>query len=215
MKSVLVIGLGRFGRHACKKFIEQGCEVMAVDRKEKNVNEVLSLVTQAQIGDVTDEKFLGSLGVADYDLCLVTIGDDFQSSLEATSLLKELGAKKIVARAARTVHEKFLLRNGADEVVYPERQLANWAAIRYSSEKLVDYMEIDGDFAVFGVQTPEAWIGKSVIDLNVRKAYGINIMAYKRGDKFSMLTEPETIFEGGDVLFVVGEISKVKKCFKL
>lgn len=215
MKSVLVIGLGRFGRHACEKLIEQGCEVMAVDRKEKNVNDVLGLVTQAQIGDVTDEKFLSSLGVADYDLCLVTIGDDFQSSLEATSLLKELGAKKIVARAARTVHEKFLLRNGADEVVYPERQLANWAAIRYSSEKLVDYMEIDGDFAVFGVQTPESWVGKSVIDLNVRKAYGINVMAYKRGDKFNMLTEPEMILSGDDILFVVGEISKVKKCFKL
>ena len=143
MKSVLLIGLGRFGRHIAMKLNELNHQVMAVDKQESRVDEILPYVTNAQIGDGTNIEFLRSLGVRNFDVCIVAIGDDFQSSLETTSFLKELGAKKIVSRAARDVHAKFLLRNGADEIVYPEKQLANWTAIRYSSDHIFDYIELD------------------------------------------------------------------------
>ena len=142
MKSVLLIGLGRFGRHIAMKLDELHHEVMAVDLKENRVTAVLPYVGNAQIGDATNEDFLRSLGVRNFDVCIVAIGDNFQNSLETTSLLKELGAKMVVSRAARDVHAKFLLRNGADEVVYPEKQLASWTAIRYSSDHIFDYIEL-------------------------------------------------------------------------
>ena len=129
MKSVLIIGLGRFGRHAAMTLTDMGHQIMAVDIREDRVDKVLPYVTNAQIGNSTNEEFLSSLGIRNFDVCFVTIGDNFQNSLETTSLLKELGAKKVVSRAARDVHAKFLLRNGADEIVYPEKQLASWAAI--------------------------------------------------------------------------------------
>ena len=138
MKTVLLIGLGRFGRHIAMKMNELHHQVMAVDKNEERVEALLPYVTNAQIGDSTNEEFLKSLGVRNFDLCIVTIGSDFQSSLETTSLLKELGAKLVVSRASRDIHAKFLLRNGADEVLYPERQLASWAAIRYTSDHIAD-----------------------------------------------------------------------------
>lgn len=140
MKSILLIGLGRFGRHIAMKLDELHHQVMAVDTDEKRVEAVLPYVTNAQIGDATDEEFLSSLGVRNFDVCIVAIGDNFQSSLETTSLLKELGAGYVVSRAARDVQAKFLLRNGADEVVYPEKQLAAWTAIRYSADHIFDYV---------------------------------------------------------------------------
>ena len=132
MKTVLLIGLGRFGRHIAQELNELKHQVLAVDKSEERVNQALPYVTNAQIGDSTDRMFLETLGVRDFDVCIVAIGDDFQSSLETTSLVKELGAKLVVSRAARDVHAKFLLRNGADEIVYPEKQLASWTAIRNS-----------------------------------------------------------------------------------
>ena len=134
MKTILLIGLGRFGRHIAMKLNELNHQVMAIDKDEERVNAVLPFVTNAQIGDSTSEEFLSAIGVRNFDVCIVAIGDNFQSSLETASLLKELGAKKVVARAARDVQAKFLLRNGADEVVYPEKQMAIWSAIRYSSD---------------------------------------------------------------------------------
>ena len=141
MKSVLLIGLGRFGRHIAYKLNEMNHEVMAIDKNEERVSAVIDYVTSAQIGDCTKREFLQSIGVRNFDICIVAIGDNFQSSLETTSLLEELGAQKVVARAARDVHAKFLLRNGADEVVYPEKQLASWTAIRYTSDHILDYTQ--------------------------------------------------------------------------
>ena len=142
MKSVLLIGLGRFGRHMAAKLQELHHEVLAVDKNEERVNDALDLVTHAQIGDSTSEAFIASLGVRNFDLCVVAIGDDFQSSLETTALLKEQGARFVLSRAARDVHAKFLLRNGADDVVYPERETASWAAVRYSSDHIFDYIQL-------------------------------------------------------------------------
>ena len=173
MKSILLIGLGRFGRHIARKLDELNHQIMAVDINERRVEAALPYVTEAQIGDGTDEEFVSSLGVRNFDLCIVAIGDNFQSSLETTSLLKEMGARYVVSRAARDVQKKFLLRNGADEVVYPERQLAEWAAVRYSSDHILDYIELNEDYAIFEVAIPEEWYGQTIGQLNVRNKHNI------------------------------------------
>ena len=133
-----------------------------------------------------DEEFVRSLGVRNFDVCIVAIGDNFQSSLETTSLLKEMGARFVVSRAARDVQKKFLLRNGADEVVYLERQLAEWTAMRYSSDQILDYVEWDGDYAIFEVAIPDEWYGKTIGQLNVRNKHNINIMALRHDGKMRM-----------------------------
>lgn len=215
MKSILLIGLGRFGRNIAKKLNEMRHEVMAVDKNEKRVNAILPYVMNAQIGDATNAAFLESLGVSNFDVCIVTIGDDFQNSLETTSLLKELGAKKVVSRAARDVHAKFLLRNGADEVVYPEKQLADWTAIRYTADHILDYIEIDGEHSIFEIRVPEKWIGKTVIEEDVRKNHGVNIMAIKRDGKMHLNFSPQTRFEPGDTILVLGDTKNIQKCFHI
>ena len=216
MNSVLLIGLGRFGRHAAMKLNELGHQIMAIDSDEERVNAALPFVTNAQIGDTTDEDFLQSLGVRNFDLCIVAIGDDFQASLEATSLLKELGAEKVVSRACRDVHAKFLLRNGADEVVYPEKQLANWTAIRYSSDHIFDYIELENDYAIFEVDVPRQWWGKTVGELNIRKAHKINIMALKdHKEGLQMDISSETVLDSSKTMLVLGKHKDIQKCFKL
>ena len=186
MKNILLIGLGRFGRHIALQLNKLGHEVMAVDINEERVNESLTIVTNAQIGDSTNTEFLRSLGIGNFDVCIVTIGGNFQNSLETTSLLKELGAKLVVSRAERDVQEKFLLRNGADEVIYPEKQVANWAAIRYTADHIRDYIEVDDAHAIFEVEVPKGWIGKTVGELDIRRKYSINIMATKENGKINM-----------------------------
>ena len=215
MKTVLLIGLGRFGRHIAMKLNDLNHQVMAVDNNEERVNAVLSYVTNAQIGDSTNEEFLSSLGIGNYDACIVAIGDDFQNSLETASLLKELGAKKVIARAATDVQEKFLLRNGADEVVYPEKQLATWTAIRYTSDHIFDYIELDNDYAIFEIEVPELWIGKTVGAINIRQKYNINIMALKRNGKMELPITPDTCFASDDALLVLGKNKDIQKCFHI
>lgn len=215
VKSVLLIGLGRFGKHMALKLHELGHEVMAVDKVEERVEDVLPYVTSAQIGDSMNEAFLRSLGVGDYDVCIVAIGNDFQGSLETTSLLKELGAKLVVSRAGRDVQAKFLLRNGADEIIYPEKQVATWAAIRYTADHIYDYIELDKDYAIFEIATPKEWIGKSIIDINIRKKYNINIMAIKRDGKMDVKISPEVKFVGDETLMVMGNHKDIQKCFHI
>ena len=214
MKSILLIGLGRFGRHVAEELIKLGHEVMAVDCLEERVNEILPLVTDAQIGDSTNEAFLESIGVDDYDVCFVAIGHNFQSSLETTSLLKELHAKIVVSRAERDVQAKFLLRNGADHVVYPEKQMGKWAAVRYTSNHILDYIELDDDNSIFEVSVPPAWIGKSIGDLDIRKKHNINILAVKQNGKMNVSLTPETILTDDGTIFVLGEYNAIQKCFK-
>ena len=215
MKSVLLIGLGRFGRHMAQKLNELNHEVMAIDKTEDRVDAVLPFVTNAQIGDSTNEEFLKSLGVNNYDLCIVAIGNDFQSSLETTSLLKELGAKVVISRASRDTHAKFLLRNGADQVIYPEKQVASWAAIRYSADHILDFIEIDERFAIFEVTTPEEWIGKTIGQIDIRKKFGINIMAIKQDGKMSLTIHPDTVLKADETMLVLGEYKDIQKCFHI
>ena len=215
MKNILLIGLGRFGRHIALQLNKLGHEVMAVDINEERVNESLPIVTNAQIGDSTNTEFLRSLGIGNFDVCIVTIGGNFQNSLETTSLLKELGAKLVVSRAERDVQEKFLLRNGADEVIYPEKQVANWAAIRYTADHIRDYIEVDEAHAIFEVEVPEGWVGKSVGELDIRRKYSINIMATKENGKINMAVTPETVLTDKITLLVLGAYKKLQKCFHI
>ena len=215
MKTVLLIGLGRFGRHLAMQLNELGHQVMAVDKDEERVNECMPFVTNAQIGDSTRVDFLRSLGVSNYDVCYVTISGNFQNSLETTSLLKELGAKYVVSRAERDVQAKFLLRNGADAVAYPEKQLAKWAAIRYGSDHVLDYIELDHDHAILEVSVPSAWIGKTVGDMDIRRKYGVNILGVKRNGKTDVNISPETVLDADMTLLVLGENQELKKHFRL
>lgn len=215
MKSILLIGLGRFGKHIAIHLNQLGHQVMAVDSVEERVEAVLPFVTNAQIGDSTSADFLKSLGVQNYDVCIVAIGNDFQSSLETTSLLKELGAKMVVSRAARDVHAKFLLRNGADEVVYPEKQLAKWTAIRYSADHILDYIELDEDHAIFEIPVPREWAGRTIGQVDIRKRYSITILGVKQGGKLALSLSPDTLLPEGATLLVLGRNRDVQKCFRI
>lgn len=215
MKNVLLIGLGRFGRHIAIHLDSLGHQVMAVDINEARINKVLPYVTNAQIGDSTNAEFLDSLGIGNFDVCIVTIGSNFQNSLETTSLLKEMGAKFVVSRAERDVQAKFLLRNGADKVVYPEKQMAKWTAIRYTANHILDYIELDDKHAIFEVEVPREWVGKSVGQLDIRKKYDINIMAIKENGSLSASVSPETHLAEGSTLLVIGEYKALQKCFRI
>ena len=215
MKSILLIGLGRFGKHIAMHLSSLRHQVMAVDHREERIDEILPYVTNAQIGDSTNAEFLSSLGVDNYDVCIVAIGDDFQSSLETTSLLKELGAQMVVSRAATDVQEKFLLRNGADEVVYPEKQLARWTAIRCSADHILDYIEIDSNHAIFEVSIPKTWLGKTVGQLDIRKKFSINILAVKTDRKLNSFITPDTLLSEEMSLMVMGTYKDIQKCFRL
>ena len=198
MKSILLIGLGRFGKHIALHLNHLGHQVMAVDTSEERVEAVLPLVTNAQIGDSTNADFLESLGVRNYDVCIVAIGSNFQSSLETTSLLSELGARFVVSRAATDVQEKFLLRNGANEVVYPEKQLAKWTAIRYSADHILDYID---------------WADHSIGELDIRKKFNINIMGIKKSGKLELSISSDTVLKAGDTMLALGSNRNLQKCF--
>ena len=214
MKSVLIIGLGRFGKHIAEKLSELNHEVMAVDRDEQRVNDILPVVTDAQIGDAANKNFLKSLGVDNYDVCFVTIGDDFQSSLVVTSYLKELGARKVIARASMEVQRQFLLRNGADDVVYPEKQLAVWAAIRHTTDHVLDYISLDDEYAIYELTVPEEWDGKTVGGLDIRKRYNLNLLAVREAGHSSAAVTSETRLSQSQSILVLGKWKDIQKCFR-
>lgn len=215
MKSILLIGVNRFGALLARQFYSLGHQIMAVDKDEDRINRILPLVTDARIGDSTDEAFLRSLGINSYDVCLVTIGEDFQSSLETTSLLKELGGRLVISRADRDVQAKFLLRNGADEVINPEKQIAEWAAIRYGSNHILDYIKLDEEHAIFEVPVPRVWEGKSISQIDIRRRYGINIMAVREYGQMNLIVTPDTVLERNKTLLVLGKRKAIQKCFRM
>lgn len=214
MKSVLLIGLGRFGKNIAIELNKLGHEVLGIDHDENKVNDMMDIITDARIGDSTNKAFLRTLGINNFDICYVTISNDFQSSLETTYLLKELGANFIVARAERDGQELFLLRNGADRVVYPEKQIAKWAAIRYSSYHIIDYIELDENNSLYEVDVPEEWIGKSIINLDIRRKYNLTVIGVKKNDVMNFTILPETVLTKDMNLLVLGEYKALKKCFR-
>ena len=146
MKSILIIGLGRFGTHLCQDLAKLDNEIMIVDKDEASLEDLLPLVVSAKIGDCTNEAVLKSLGIGNFDICFICIGNNFQNSLEVTSLIKEIGAKYVVSKANRNIHARLLLKNGADEVVYPDRDVAEKVAVRYSANNVFDYTELAEHF---------------------------------------------------------------------
>lgn len=215
MKSVLLIGLGRFGRHMAERLIAEGNEILAVDINEERVNDAIDMVTDAQIGDATNEHFVESLGVRNFDLCVVAIGDNFQSSLEATAFLKDCGASLVLARANRDVHAKFLLRNGADHVVYPEKEMAQRLAVKYGNDNIFDYIELTEEYAIYEIPVPDTWVGSSIVEKEVRKKYHISILATKEAGRMNPLPGADHVFRGAETLIVMGHFRDVRTVTKV
>lgn len=211
MKSILIIGMGAFGRHLALKMISLKNDVMIIDENESIIEEMSSQVTDAHIGNCTKEEVLRSLGVGNFDICFVTIGDNFQSSLEITSLLRELGAKYIISKASRDIQAKFLLKNGADEVIYPDKDMAEKLAIRCSADNVFDLIDISPEYSIFEMSIMSNWIGASIEEINVRKKYQINILTIKNGDKIIAMPKADYIFSKNDKMIVIGKSADVLK----
>lgn len=211
MKSVLVIGLGRFGTYIAKKFTELGNHVMALDTDEEKINEILPFVTTAQIGDATKESVLQSIGVDNFDICVVSVGENFQSSLETTSLLKEQGAKYVLSRACTEIQAKFLLRNGADNVIYAEKEMAERLAVKYSANNIFDYIQLTPEYAIFEIPTPKSWVGKTIRDKGVRAKYNLNILAVKKGSNLTPLPSADYLFNSEERLIVMCKRTDIDK----
>lgn len=214
MKSILIIGLGRFGTHLCKDLSRLDNEIMIVDQDESKLEDLLPLVVSAKIGDCTNEKVLKSLGVGNFDICFVCIGNNFQSSLEITSQLKELGAKYVVSKANRDIHAKFLLRNGADEVIYPDRDIAEKVAVRFSANQVFDYVELGNGYSIYEIAPLPEWIGRTIMDVNFRATYHTNIIGVKADGNMKLTPGPDYVFRKEEHLMVLGHQSDVEKIVK-
>ena len=209
MKSVLLIGMGKFGQTVGEKLLAMGNEVMIVDKDEETVNLLAGKYTDALIANCMNEDNLRALDIPSFDICIVAIGDDFQSSLEITSILKDLGAKWVVSKASTDIQRKFLLRNGANEVVYPDRDIAEKLAVKINSAKIFDYIELNDEYAIFEIAVPNSWAGKKLVDLNPRKKYGMNLLTVKKGTDVAPSLGPDYVFEQGDHMLVFGKTEKI------
>lgn len=211
MKSVLIIGLGRFGRHMAQKFIENGHEVMAIDISEDRADDAVGIIQQILIGDATEERFMEGIGVRNFDLAVCAVGENFQTVLEITVLLKDLGCKYIIARATRDVHKKLLLRNGADYVVYAEREVAERLAIKFGADNIFDYVELTPEIGIYEIAVPDKWLHKSMVDLSIRTKYHVSVMAIKKQDKIFPLPHPTHVFEADESVMVMGTMEDIQK----
>lgn len=214
MKSILIIGLGRFGKHMAKKLIEEGNTVLAVEKSEERADMAVNVVQNIQIGDATNERFIESLGIDNFDICVVAIGDNFQTSLEITVLLKDYGAKYVIARANCDVHKKLLSRNGADYVVYAEHDMAERLAMKFGAKNIFDYIELTPEYAIYEIAVPNNWIGKSIIEISVRNKYSVSILATKLDGRIYPMTSADHVFVQGETIMVMGNHSSIRKLTK-
>ena len=193
MRSILIIGIGHFGKHLCEKLCELGNEVMIVDKNEERMSGLLEIVTAAQVGDCTRREVIKTLGVGNFDVCFVCMGSDFESSLVITNLVKEAGAKHVVSVANRDMQVRFLLKNGADEAIYPNRDSAERIGVKYGTNKVFDYIEMTEGYSMYEVPPLKKWIGKSIREIDVRAKYGVSIIAIKEENQMDFtpsITEP-------------------------
>ena len=211
MKSVLIIGMGTLGRHLARKMIEYGNEVMIVDSKEEIIQEMAQEIPNAIVGDCAAEGVLRSLGVSNFDFCFVTVGEDFYAALEITAILKELGAKCVISKAKKNRQADFLKKIGADEVFYPEEEMAESLAIRYTADNIYDYIELNEEYSVYEMPILKEWKGKTIKNVDVRKLYNINIIAIKKGSDLVPCPVPEYVFEEEDHIIVIGKADDVLK----
>lgn len=213
MKSILVIGAGKFGHHIAEFLYDMGNDVMLVDKNEILIEEYADKVTSAEIGDFTIKNNLSALNVGDFDYVFVCIGD-FQDSLVVTSYLKELGAPYVISKASSLIHEKFLLQNGADQAIYPERDMAYNMAVEFDNTSIFDYFQLSEDTGIYEITAPDAWIGKSLSKINVRKIHNITVIAYKDGDEVVAVSSPDYVFTKANHIIVMGKKSDIKKIVK-
>ncbi|MEE1003244.1 MAG: TrkA family potassium uptake protein [Acutalibacteraceae bacterium] len=214
MKSFLVIGLGKFGSYLSVKLASLKNEVMVVDKDEEAVKNVAAYVNNCSIVDCTNEEVLKQLGVRDFDYVFVCIGDDFKSSLEITSMAKELGAQNVISMASEDMHAKFLLKNGADKVVYPEKNLAEKLAVKYSADTAFDYIELTEEYFISEINVPDIWVDKSIKEANIRAKHSINILATKEGEKVFPMPGADYVFKGDEHLIVMGKNTDIQKFIK-
>ena len=211
MKSFLIIGMGTFGHHLCRELAKQHCEVMVVDAVAEAVEDVLGMVVSAKVGDCTNEEVLRSFGVADFDACFVCVSSDFKNSLQITSLLKELGAKRIFCKANDDIHKKFLLRNGADHVIYPEQEAAASLAISESSDDIFDCVPLTAEYAIYELKVPDKWVGKSIQALSVRSQYRLNVLAIKTDAALQPMPGADHVFRDDEHVMVMGLAEDVRR----
>ncbi len=214
MKSILMIGLGRFGRHMARKLIEEGNEVLAIDKSEERADSAVTFIPDIQVGDATNDDFIASLGVDNFDICVVAIGDNFQTALEITVLLKDYGAGFIIARANRDVHKKLLLRNGADYVVYAEREMAERLAVKFGAKNIFDYIELTPEYSIYEISTPASWHGDTIIGKDIRNRYHISILAVKKEGQIYPLPSANHVFAPDETLIIMGHHADVKALVK-
>jgi trk system potassium uptake protein len=213
-KQFAVVGLGRFGGSICRTLSELGAEVLAIDSDEDRVNEFTPIATHAVIADSTDESVLKSLGLRNFDHVIVAIGDNIQASILTTLMLKELGVKKVTAKAQNDYHEKVLRKIGADHVVHPERDMGARIARNITSSSVVDYLEISDKHSLIEVVAGKKMHGKTLIDLDVRANFGVNIVAIKEEGHINVSPRADQVIKNGDILIVIGadeDIDRFKK----
>ena len=190
MKSILIIGMGRFGHRLAQNFLEHEHDVMIVDENEEKLEDMVPYATSTRIGDCTKEEVLKSIGIRNFDVVFVCIGTNFQSSLEITSLVKEMGAKRVISKATRDIQAKFLLRNGADEVIYPEKDIAEKWAERYSLDNIFDYIDLPGAFGIYEMPPLKEWVGKSIRESDIAAKYKVSILGIKKPNEEEMRVMP-------------------------
>ena len=204
MKSFLIIGMGSFGHQLCQALAEQKCEIMAADKNGAALEDILPFVISAKVGDCTKQEVLSSFGVDSFDACFVCMGSDFQNSLQITSLLKELGARRVVSKANEDLQEKFLLRNGADSVIHPERNIAEKIALEEATANVFEYLDLGNGYFVMEIAPRKEWLGRSIGELDIRGRHGLNIIAIKNGAQISLLPDAAYCFSKEEHLLVIG-----------
>ena len=210
-KQFLVLGLGRFGTSVARTLCELGQEVLAVDENEHLVEAIAPHVTQAIQLDATDEEALASLEVQSFDVAIVSIGQDTRDSILVSVLLKELGVPYLVAKANDELHAKVLRKIGVDRVVFPERDMGARIARSLLTPNVLELMELTGDYQIIEIRVPAKWVDNSIIDLNVRRRYGLNILAILRGERFLVSPAPDMLFEQGDTVLVMGRKDDIER----
>ncbi len=210
-KQFAVIGLGRFGGSICKSLSEQGMDVLAIDIDENKVKNYASIVTHAVIADGADEEALRKLGIRNFDHVIVAIGENIQASVLTTLILDELGVKHITVKAQNDYHEKVLNKIGAHKVVHPERDMGVRIAHNIVSKNVIDYLELSNDFSIVELIAGTKLDNKSLIELNIRAKYGVNIIAIKSNDVINVSPHGTQKIFIGDILIVIGAVSDIHK----
>lgn len=211
MKTFLVIGAGTIGHHLCRNIVENDCEVMLADIREEKMNDLLGTVTSARIADCTEREALESFDIPSFSACFVCVGKSFQSSLEITDLLKELGAKKIYSCASDDIQAKFLLRSGADEVIFPEREIARRIAVSESSDSIFDCIPMTKDYGIYEIIPNSKWIGKTISSVDVRRRFSITILASKSGSEIYPMPPLDYIFKKDEHIIVLGRNDDIER----